>query len=228
MPTEIISPKDDLLGQRPPSRIYLDMAFGVGAGAELKDKSRYRSHGAIIGADWADGVHGRCLDFVAANNDYVEIPFTHTQLNFTSQDFSIVVRVIVDAFPDNAIIFDRGAFNADGYRFVILNSGAMRFYTSQLVTQSSGTGVGSVAIGTQYTLGMSRSGANIRLFRNGVDITTIFGVHVDPLSAIRRARIGSLSTAVDDLLDGRIEFFRVFGGIALSASEHLAWHRALV
>jgi len=228
MPTEIISPKDDLIGQRPPSRICLDMAFGVGAGTELKDKSRYRSHGAIVGADWADGLHGRCLDFVRANNDYVEIPASHTQLNFTSQDFSIVARVIFDAFPDNAVIFDRGAFNVDGYRFVVLSTGAMRLYTSQLVTQNSGTGVGSVATGAWYTLGVSRAGANVRLYRNGVDITTIFGVHIDPLTCARRARIGSTSVAIDDLLDGKMEFLRIFGGIALAASEHLAWHRALV
>ena len=92
MSTKILLPREIIPPFHLRDFVKLDMAFGVGAGATLFDKSRYRSHGAIITATWAAGVHGYCLDFVLATPDFVTIPAAHTQLDFTAQAFSIVLR----------------------------------------------------------------------------------------------------------------------------------------
>lgn len=211
-----------------PSYVKLAMAFGVGAGATLFDKSRYRSHGAITGTVWAAGLHGYSLDFDPTIPSYVEIPAAHTQLDFTAEDFSIICRVYIDDLTANRYIFDRGRHLFDGYFFRVHADGHLSLFTSQFgVAQQSGTLVGGLVINTWYTLGCSRNGASVRVFINGVDSTTTVGAHLNPLNCARAAQIGIEFDLVSSPFDGKIEFLGVFGGVALGASEHLAWHRAL-
>jgi len=211
-----------------PSYVKLDMAFGVGAGTTLYDKSRYRSHGAIVGADWAAGLHGYALNFTPSNFDHVEIPAAKTQLNFTSGKFSIVMRVRFDSFAGNPILFQRGWWNTDGYQFYALSTGRLFIYTYQAAAnQSSNTVAGTLVTATWYTLGLSRNGASIRLFINGIDRTAGTGTHVAPLTSARSAKIGISDDLISSPLDAKMEFLRIFGGVALSASEQLAWHNAL-
>lgn len=225
---ELLLPERRIPAPGPPSRIALDMAFGVGAGAILGDKSRYRSHGAITGATWATGLHGKCLDFNPATPSYVEIPASHTQLNFTSESFSIVIRIKVDDLSTIRNLFQRGLGPGDGYYWLIQMNGAMNFLTyAGAVGQTSASSVGSIATGNWYTVGISRTGASVRVYVNGVDDTSVAGVHIDPLTCARTAKIGIHDDKANRPFDGKIEFLRVFGGIALSASEHLAYHNAL-
>ncbi|GAI66611.1 unnamed protein product, partial [marine sediment metagenome] len=114
-----------------PSYVKLAMAFGVGAGATLFDKSRYRSHGAITTATWAAGVHGYCLDFVPGNPDHVVIPAAHTQLNFIAEDFSIIARVNADDLTADREIFMRGELNVDGHEMKLRGGGGLDFFTYQ-------------------------------------------------------------------------------------------------
>ena len=221
MPVELLLPRVKVPAPPMPSYVKLAMAFGVGAGATLFDKSRYRSHGAITTAAWAAGLHGYCLDFNPAGPDVVTIPAAHTQLDFTSEDFSFVFRMNIDDLTGNRWLIQRYMWNTSGYSIGIQIPGNILVYTFQAgAFQQSKSSAGDIVVGTWYTVGVSRSGASIRLFKNGVDVTLAPGVHVDPATHIGVAKIG-----VD--FDGKIEFNRVFGGIALSTSEHLAWHNAL-
>jgi len=211
-----------------PSYEVLNMAFGVGAGAHLYDKSRYRSHGAITTATWAAGLHGYCLDFNPATPDYVTIPAAHTQLNFIAEDFSIVARINIDDLTTFRIVFQRGIANTDGYFYYIHNNGGQIVTTAQaLAQQDSSSPAGDIVVGNWYTIGMSRSGASIRLHKNGVDTTVVAGVHINPATCARSAKIGIWDDLATFPFDGRIEFLRIFRGIALTTSEHLAWHNAL-
>lgn len=228
MPVELALPGQRISAPKPPSRIALDMAFGVGNAAILGDKSRYRSHGAITGAVPAAGAHGYCLDFDPTIPSYVLIPAAHTQLNFTTEDFSAVVRVYLDTVIPTQIIFMRGSFHNSGYRLYVEGGGSLRMQTAQaLVWQTSNSAGGAVAAGAWQTLGFSRAGAVILVYVNGIDVTAGWGVHIDPLTNIRPAEIGISDDIVSFPSDGRIEFLRIFRGIALQPSEHLAWHRAL-
>lgn len=211
-----------------PSYEVLNMAFGVGAGAILGDKSRYRSHGTITTATWAAGVHGYCLDFNQANPDYVSIPAAHTQLNFIAEDFSYIARVRVDALAQTPGLTCRGLHNTDGWFVQIAIGGQVQVFTNQaLAAQFSTSSAGSIVAGNWYTIGFSRAGASVNLYINGVLDTPVAGVHINPLTSARIARIGIYDDTVGNPLDGRMEFLRIFRGIALAASEHLAWHRAL-
>lgn len=225
---ELLLPDGRPPGLALPSYVKLDMAFGVGAGGQLFDKSRYRSHGAINGPDWAAGLHGYSLDFDAAGLDYVEIPAAYTQLDFTAEDFSIVARIRTEDLTVHNRIFTRGLWNADGYVFRIGNTGRITIFTSQLAAgQLSDSAAAQILINTWYTVGFSRTGASIIPYKNGVDVSSTVGVHEDPLTCARNAKIGVNDALNAEGFDGHIEFLRVFGGIALTASEHLAWHNAL-
>lgn len=211
-----------------PSYEVLNMAFGVGAGAHLFDKSRYRSHGAITTATWAAGLHGYCLDFNPLNPDHVVIPAAHTQLNFTTEDFSAVIRVYIDDITADRYFVSRGLWASDGWLFYVRNNGRVNFVTNQALAQqqqqSNLVAVGALA---WYTVGFSRAGDTSYLYVNGVDETLAHVVHIDPLTNARHTTIGIDTTLADTPMDGRIEFLRIFRGIALTASEHLAWHNAL-
>lgn len=228
MPVELLLPGKRLPAPEPPSRIALDMAFGVGAGARLFDKSRYRSHGAGVPGAWVAGLHGYALDFDSTVPNYVEIPAAHTQLDFTTEDFSIIVRLNVEDLTVNGRVFNRGDRNADGYEWYIYNDGRTGFLTDQLFAwQITRSALGGILLFNWYTLGMSRTGNSVIIYINGLPSILDVGVHIDPAHCARSAKIGINDDLVSEMLDGRIEFLRVFGGVALQASEHLAWHNAL-
>lgn len=211
-----------------PSYVKLDMAFGVGAGGQLFDKSRYRSHGAINGPEWAAGLHGYCLDFVPGTLDHVLIPAAYTHLDFTADDFSIIARIKADSLIGNPQLFCRAFASADGYYLRLRDTGRIDFATNQLAaSQTTISAVGEIVVANWYTVGMSRVVGAVTLFKNGVDVTAVPDIHENPLTCARSAKIGIYDTLLVAPFDGKIEFLRIFGGVALQPSEHLAWHRAL-
>jgi len=212
---------------KPPSWLRGDWRFGFGSGSKLYDRSRYRNHGDISGAAWAAGLHGYCLDFDAALPSYVEIPATATQLNFTSEPFSIVARIYPTAFTGGRCIYERGQIAVDGYLFMLGSPGALYCYVSQAgAFQENHTGVNVLTANAWSTIGISRSGVRIRFYINGVDSTSTLNDITDPASCARTAKIAIRNDLATTPFDGLIEFLRIFS-IALSASEHLGWHNAL-
>lgn len=225
---ELLVPKIEAPALKMPSYVKLAMAFGVGAGASLFDKSRYRSHGAITGAAWAAGLHGYCLDFNPAIPGRVVIPAAYTQLDFTSEDFSIITRAYFDAFPEIInTLFIRGWVNLEGYQFYVRDTGFLNITTNGPAGVATRSLAGEIVLGNWYTLGVSRSGASCRVFINGLDRSNAIGVHANPITSARSAKIGCHDNLTAWMMDGKMEFLRIFGGIALTASEHLAWHNAL-
>lgn len=226
--TDLILPKRGIILPEVPSYIKLDMAFGAGNATILGDKSRYHSHGTIHGATVADGLHGKCLDFDSTIPSYVEIPASHTQLDFQAEDFSLIAGVYIDDLTSHRHLFQRGLAEVDGYYSYINKNGAFYTLTNQLGSlQLSASTPGGITTGAWFTLGCSRNGASIRIYVNGIDDTSTLMAHIDPATCVRSAKIGVHDNKVSNPFDGKIEFLRVFGGVALSASEHLAYHNAL-
>lgn len=209
--------------------IVLDV-FGQRGGAipdaaTLYDKSRYGSHGAITGAVWVQEPSGLwVLDYDSDIPSYVEIPAAHTQLNFTSGDFSIIARIKLDVLTDRVEIFSRRAFISQGYSFLILSNGMLLALTG--IDTVSMTSAGDITTGSHLTVGLSRTGTSIKLYIGGIDETAIPGVHADPLSATASAFIGIDASLVSYPLDGKMEFLRIFN-YALSPGQHLKAHEAL-
>jgi len=205
------------------------MAFGVGSGTTLFDKSRYRSHGAITGASWATGAHGKCLDFEGADNDYVDGDDTSDQLDFTTDKFSVVMRVNLESLTANRTSISRTTGSDKGWWTAFRTDGDFWVATGNASgVQESKAGAGSIVIATWYTVGFSRDGASVLIYINGVETMATAAVHVDPVTVSVAYRLGDIWVVGSQPFDGKIEFLRVFGGIALAASEHLAWHNALV
>lgn len=198
--------------------------------ATWADLSRYKTHGAITTATWQRRPSGLYeLDFVAATPDFVEV--TCPQLNFTSEDFSIVARINIDSLADARTVFCRGLINVDGYLFVVRATGGIRLYTSQTPTgqysESAIAGGEAIEVGNSYTVGFSRTGDSVRVFKNGEDKTAVEGTHINPDSANRTAKIGVRNDLASWPYDGQISFLRVYKR-ALSAGEHLVMHNKLV
>ena len=207
---------------------YLDCNFGIGQGAKLLDKSPFHAHGDITTATWATGLHHRCLDFNSAAPDYVEIPASFTQLDFQAEDFSLIARIKVDNLADSRTLLARYNFNADGWRIYIESTGEIDFQTYQAgASQVSKSSAGSIVIDTRYTIGISRDGTSGKLYINGVEDTDTVGTHTDPVTCSHTALIGILNDYFSFSFDGKIEFLRVFGGIALPAEAHLWFHNML-
>lgn len=228
MDHELLTPPRRLARYELPSYVKLDMAFGIGAGAKLMDKSRYRSHGTLTTPTWADGLHGRCLDFVKASSDRVVIPAAYDQLDFTSEDFSIVMRVYSHDVSVEQCLFARGAFNTAGYYTMITAAGAVEINICQEdARQLNNTAAGAISNNTWYTVGFTRAGTASYVLIDGVNETVSSAPVLDPLTYPSAAYLGIYTTLFHYKFDGLIEFCRVFGGVALSESAHLAWHNAL-
>lgn len=228
MAIELMIPRAKIIVPKLKSYVKLDMAFSVGEGTKLFDKSRYRSHGTIVGADWSTGLHGTCLDFVAASKDYVTIPASYTQLNFTSESFSIIARCNFDLLNETKRIFVRGLLSEDGFELAVETTGKLFFRTNQSgAYQYTYSTTPAVTTGAWYTIGLSRNGATGAWFVNGVDLTSSTGSHINPATCSRVALLGARDALDSQFFDGKMEFLRIFGGVALSASEHLAYHNAL-
>lgn len=200
--------------------------------AHIRDSSSYSSDGDKAAANQPTEVAGDetayAQDFNPANPDYVEIAADQTQLNFITGDWSIIARIKLDTLTVNAMIFVRGLLNTDGYFFQVFNGGYLRFYTNQAAAFQRTYGfVGDIVVGTGYTVGVSRTGASAVLYQGGINRTRVSGVHIDPLTSARSAKIGIHDGLASEMLDGKMEFLGVFGGVALTVAFHKAFDESI-
>ncbi len=204
MVAELLLPRGKILRPKPPSYRVLDMAFGVGAGATLFDKSRYRSHGPITLGTWVQLASGAwVLDFTGVL-DFVDVPATATQLDFTTEDFSLLFWIYMRAWA-NRYPINRGTFNANGWQMQIDGAGGVRFHTNQALANQVTNTVGGVApLNTWVHIGITRIGAVAAILQNGVVQGIFGGGHIDPLGIVRATRIGG-----DDCRMGYVHILRL-------------------
>lgn len=196
----------------------------------LEDESRYGSDGDFKAAGhpaWVRLPSGLwTLDFDPTAPDYIQIPADQTQLNFTSEDFSLVARVKVGSLTDARGLFYRGLTTVDGWYIYIHSDGRVLVRTNQAAaSQVSRSSDGSIVAGVWYTVGLSRAGTSVRIYINGVDDTDIAGTHIDPLTCARTAKIGIHDDLTTYPFDGKIPFLQIYN-YALSAAQHAAIHQA--
>ena len=193
------------------------------------DKSSFSAHGDITTAAWIAGLHHYALDFESGTPDYVNIPSAiNSHLNFTSESFSIIARIKTESLGAQNHIFCRGVDAQDGYRWYITANGGLNFTTYQAAaSQVQSSSAGDITNGNWFTVGVSRVGASVILFNNGIDVNAGATSHTNPKTSSEDAQIGIYNDKSGSPLDGVMEFFRVFGGIALSATDHLWFHNQL-
>ena len=186
------------------------------------DVSRFHTDGVVTTATWVQLPSGLwAKDFNSATPDYVVV--TCPQLNFTSEDFSIVLRVKFDNFDAPEYLFTRGGLSTDGYFVYVHSNNKAYFFTNQVgLLQVTNTDASVTSTTEWYTLGFSRSGASVLIYVNGVENVETAGVHVNPVTCARTAKIG----VRDDLafpLDGQISFLKVFS-YALTPDQQMQQH----
>jgi len=226
-PLDVVGRLDDRVLFDPPelgTKLYVP--FLPGGGDVLFDRSPYGAHGAISNAQWT-GPPDSFLEFDYTIPSYVEIPASYDQLDFTSGEFSIVMRVYVNTPRDFSRLLSRGRSSVDGHFFFMDHRGVLEFRTSQLgAAQRTWTDVGVVTNSSLQTIGLTRDGANVTLLRNGVDVTDTPGTHIDPATSARSFKIGVDRTLGGHGLDGKVQFLLI-AGRAFSVYDHQRWHRIL-
>lgn len=203
------------------SRDYIGSASPPSA--TLEDESRYGSDGTITTASWVQLASGLwVLDFNSATPDYVAIPAAATQLDFTSEDFSIVVAVYFDSIATSPHLVGRSQASTFGWYFQVHSTGFVRLTTNQTAAyQATDSATGQITTGLWYIIGVSRSGASVKLYKNGIDITSVEGTHIDPLTNTQDCVIGIYDNLVDGAVDGKMGLWEGFN-YALSAEQHAA------
>ena len=141
----------------------------------------------VTGALWRP--NGRNFD---GSDDYIEIPATSTQLDFTSEDFTIFMWVKFSDVSSSHILFLRSDFSTTGYYAIVRSTASIRFYTLQAgpTSQTSATSASEVTTGVWYNLVFVRDGTSVKIYKDTVDRTTSSGTHIDPDTDAGVTRIG--------------------------------------
>lgn len=194
-----------------PSGIVLDIRNN----ADLHDDSRNHhtitNHNAIP----VRGIHGRGMSFNGIDA-YLDCG-NHSSLNITD---AITIEAWIKPLnlTGGVLIFCRGESTVDGYYFDITASGKIEIRTNQSgLFQISDTAVGEVVVNNWYHIVGTREGTNGRLYKNGIDVTSLFGTHLDPTSSFKTAKIGRYDSAIY-FFNGTISSVCIYN-YALSADE---------
>lgn len=187
----------------------------------LYDLSRYRNHGTMLGVGEPDAVQlpsGLWVWEYDGANDNISIP-DHASLNFTGS-FTLEAWIRPTAIGAFMRIFSKNN-GANGYEYFVANTGAIWMTTTiggaNVITQ---TPAASLVIDTWYHIVATREDNTGRIYRNGIDITSVFPFHIDHGIYAGAARIGIYTDGVTAPFEGRISFRKV-RNYALTAGQVL-------
>lgn len=193
---------------RPNQMLVLDLQFRETTGTVTRDFSKeYHDPATLTGAPtWA--VLGNDLSYLSfdpGNPDRINIlAADSTALNFTAGSFSGACWIYPDAYG-NRYFMDKGS-SASGWAFWLSASSPYLAVTTRQVadTQHSYGGPGLLLSAWQF-VGFTRSGADVALYLNGVNVTTTPDTHVNPdTAAANDFTIGTLVGASAGWYDGRM------------------------
>jgi hypothetical protein len=174
----------------------LDIPMYEGIGALAHDIARPPAitedhtmalHGATIGwAQWPLS-NVTIIDFTDATPDYLSLAAAESlSMDYQVGAFSGVAWIHPDIIAPNArfIICKGGTGAACGWDFIITAAGAICFSTVQAGdSQHTYSPDGAIVISEWAMIGFTRLGAAAKVYKNGVDVTSIPDTHVDPDSA---------------------------------------------
>ena len=202
--------------------LLLDLQVSEGIGTNVQDWAKPHHVCTLTGAPtWAALGNGLAyLDFVSATPDYILSAAGATaDLNFTSGDFSGAVWIRPDVGGEREL-FSRGLASTDGWGFYYQSAtNALIFHTSQAAAMQSTIGrTGDVTVSVWQLASFSRDGATARVYLNGVETTTTYATHIDPLTSARGLYIGTTDAAAAGWYDGDMWRPRLWGR-CLTAAE---------
>ena len=169
------------------------------------DSSKNFNHGTIYGATPAAGIIDGAQSFDGIN-DYID--FTNAPIfNFTTQDFTVECIVYLITKPTYRVLLSRGLWATEGWQIWFTDaSDRICFLTYQSgLYQASRAPAPPLA--TWAHLAIRRKSSSGLIYINGVNATTIFAVHQNPVSSTLPLLLGQrpeqsswLNNIVDHLI----------------------------
>lgn len=164
------------------------------AGTTWYDLSDSRTTGAITSGTYVrDG--GGAIDLNASPAGYVRLPNADI-CNFTSQNFSFNIFFYLTSTTTNTagqgpILFWKGNYRTNGYYAQVSQASpaSLIFYTNQSGADQTSTSTANIVVGGWNNVCITRNGASVRIYINGVDSTSIAGTHSNPTSSTSVFRI---------------------------------------
>jgi hypothetical protein len=148
--------------------------------------------------------------------DYLLVPDNAALESFN--DFTVEFWVYFNSVSGTQVILDKGWNNGGGYSpyFILLSGGNLLAYASSSGTVNdvlSGASFGAMVAGQWYHIALTRSGSSIRLFTNGVVITSATNSST-LMSNSTNLGIGSVPLTGALLLNGYLSNLRIIKGAA--------------
>ena len=113
-------------------------------------------------------------------------------ITFTNHGFSGLMWVYLTALNDNDRFMIKGAFEVRGWAWFYYGTYMIIETYQAAARQTSRTDANIVTLNEWQLIGFTRNGASARLYRNGVDVTTTVGVHINPVYATDDLIIGNV------------------------------------
>jgi len=211
----------------PNFQLLLSLPFREGTGVVTRDWSKaYREFALVDAPPW------RNLDSDLTVIEFIDIadeltcPGADTaDMDFTSEDFSLLTWAYHDDATSAHVIMNRGVLNACGWEFyTAANNLALR--TNQAGSREGASGMGFVTTGMWQLLGMTRNGLVGTAYLNGVEqvITHTVNGLLDPVACGGQTfRVGN--NPHSNVFDGKLWNPRVWDRI-VPADEMLVMFEA--
>ena len=212
----LISPRDDVL---------LDLPFREGVGALTCDVAKPHHPVALVNTPtWAAEASGLgLLDFAGSPADeYLECPGADSaDLNFMAHNYSLWGWINWDpAIETSQIVIARYEVSVCGWELYLTEAGGVHYLTLRHHHAGGATvRTGAYSIGwtpgTDWFFGVLRVGTGVAFTRNGVLLTTVSDVMIDPETCAEDLVVGCRYTKDANFFDGTMYRPRIAGGTIL-------------
>jgi hypothetical protein len=157
-----------------------------GSGSYIYDLSGFNNTGTLSNSPSFSGANGGSLAFNGTNS-FVNFG---NKFSFTTESFAFTYWVFVNSFTTNQanqgpIVFYKGNFNENGYYSQIGSDGSFGFNTNNGSSQYSVSSVGVIKLKKWHHISIVRNGSSVRLYCDGVDVTTTVATHQNPSASSR-------------------------------------------
>lgn len=168
------------------------------------DYSGNGNNATAYNATYPNGLLNQSILFGSSYNGYLEkdaTTFNYTTQNFTFsfwwKGLSWTTSGGTGRGTDPILLF-QGNYGTNGY-YAQIHSGDIVVVTSSPTAVVSDAQNLSISLNKWYHIGIVRNGSSVRIYLNGVDVTTTKGTHSNPASATIAFRLNSYTTGTNQI-----------------------------